>query len=42
MAMLSNPTFKERSLEKRIDHVEWTLQQWFRAKGIADELIKRL
>ena len=42
MAMLSNPAFKERVLETRIAHVEWTLKQWFRAKGIADELIKRL
>lgn len=42
MARLSNPAFRKQPFERRVAHVEWTLQQWFRAKDIAQELINRL
>ena len=42
MARLSNPAFKRKPMERQIADVEWTLQQWFRAKDIAQGLINRL
>ena len=41
MARLSNPSFKKQPMERRIAHFDWTLQQWFRAKDIAQGLINR-
>jgi hypothetical protein len=42
MARVNNPAFKMQSIDRRIAHVDWTLQQWFRAKEIAQGLINRL
>ena len=42
MTRLSNPAFRKQPFERRVAQVEWTLQQWFRAKDIAQQLINRL
>ena len=42
MTRLSNPAFRKQPMERRVAHFEWTLQQWFRAKDIAQGPINRL
>jgi hypothetical protein len=42
MDKISTPEFKASAVAAKISALEWTVSEWDRAKGVAENLIKRL